>query len=79
MFAAVELVKDKSTRERLAPDAAGAVICRDTCVANGLMVRATADAMIMAPPLVCSVEEIDILVDKFAAALDKTAEHYKVG
>ena len=79
MFAAVELVKDKVTRERLAPESAGAVVCRDTCVASGLMVRATADAMIMAPPLVCSIEEIDILVDKFAAALDKTADHYGVG
>jgi putrescine aminotransferase len=79
MFAAVELVKDKSTKERLAPESAGAVVCRDLCVASGLMVRATADAMIMAPPLVCSIEEIDILVDKFAAALDKTAEHYKIG
>jgi len=78
MFAAVELVADKSTRERLAPESAAAVICRDTCVASGLMVRATADAMIMAPPLVCSIEEIDILVDKFAAALDKTADHYGI-
>jgi putrescine aminotransferase len=79
MFAAVELVKDKSTRERLAPESAAAVVCRDTCVDSGLMVRATGDAMIMAPPLVCSVEEIDILVDKFAAALDTTADYYKVG
>ena len=79
MFAAVELVKDKTTRERLAPESAAAVICRDACVDSGLMVRATADAMIMAPPLVCSVEEIDILVDKFAAALDKTADYYKIG
>ncbi len=79
MFAAVELVANKTTRERLAPESAAAVICRDICVESGLMVRATADAMIMAPPLVCSVEEIDVLVDTFAAALDKTAEHYGIG
>jgi len=79
MFAAVELVKDKATRERLAPESAAAVICRDTAVASGLMVRATGDAMIMAPPLVCSIEEIDTLVDKFTAALDKTADHYGIG
>ncbi len=79
MFAAVELVRDKTTRERLAPESAAAVICRDTAVASGLMVRATADAMIMAPPLVCTPEEIDIVVAKFSAALDKTADHYKVG
>ncbi len=78
MFAAVELVKNKSSRERLAPESAGAVVCRDAAVASGLMVRATGDAMIMAPPLVCSIEEIDTLVDKFSAALDKTAEHYEI-
>jgi len=78
MFAAVELVKDKSSKQRLAPEAEGAEFCRDTAVANGLMVRATGDAMIMAPPLVCSSEEIDILVDKFTQALDVTAAHYGV-
>ena len=30
MFAAVELVRDKGSRERLAPNSAGAVFCRDT-------------------------------------------------
>ncbi|MEH6591392.1 MAG: aspartate aminotransferase family protein [Halioglobus sp.] len=78
MFAAVELVKDKSSRERLAPESGGAVFCRDNAVSNGLMVRATGDAMIMAPPLVCSIAEIDTLVDTFTEALDATAAHYGV-
>jgi putrescine---pyruvate transaminase len=78
MFAAVELVKDKSSRERLAPESGGAVFCRDTAVSNGLMVRATGDAMIMAPPLVCSIAEIDTLVDTFTMALDATAAHFGV-
>jgi len=78
MFAAVELVKDKTTRERLAPDSAAAVVCREAAIAGGLMVRATGDAMIMAPPLICSIEEIDTLVDTFTAALDTTAAHYGV-
>jgi putrescine aminotransferase len=78
MFAAVELVRDKSSKERLAPEAAGASFCRDSAVGNGLMVRATNDAMIMAPPLVCSIEEIDTLVDTFTMALDATAAHYGV-
>ena len=78
MFAAIELVKDKSSRERLAPDAEAAVICRDHCVSNGLMMRATGDAMISAPPLICNREEIDFLVDTFAMALDKTAGHYGI-
>ena len=52
----------------------GAVFCRDTANANGLMVRQTGDAMIMAPPLISSTEEIDILVAKLARALDETAD-----
>jgi len=79
MFAAVELVRDKGSRERLAPDSQAAVYCRDTANDNGLMVRQTGDAMIMAPPLICNIAEIDSLVDKLGEALDQTAAHYGVG
>ena len=78
MFAAVELVREKGSRERLAPESAGAVFCRNTANAAGLMVRQTGDAMITAPPLVCNREEIDSLVDMLTEALDKTADHYGV-
>jgi putrescine aminotransferase len=76
MFAAVELVRDKGSRERLAPDGESAVFCRDTVNDDGLMVRQTGDAMIMAPPLICNKAEIDSLVDMLAVGLDKTAAHY---
>ncbi|WP_116368220.1 aspartate aminotransferase family protein [Parahaliea mediterranea] len=78
MFAALELVKDKGSRERLAPESAGAVYCRDRANSNGLMVRQTGDAMIMAPPLVCSTGEIDILIEKLGMALDETAGHFGI-
>ena len=78
MFAAVELVRDKGSRERLAPESQAAVYCRDRANSNGLMVRQTGDAMIMAPPLVSQREEIDELVDKLHQALDETARHYSV-
>lgn len=78
MFAAVELVRDKNTRARMAPDSQAAVHCRDRANSNGLMVRQTGDAMIMAPPLVSSREEIDTLVAKLLQALDETAAHYGV-
>ena len=78
MFAAVELVRDKHSRERLAPEGAAAVYCRDRANDNGLMVRQTGDAMITAPPLVCSREEIDELADTLAQALDQTAAEYGV-
>jgi putrescine aminotransferase len=78
MFAALELVRDKGSRERLAPQSAGAVFCRETTNEGGLMVRQTGDAMIMAPPLICNKEEIDNLVDMLAVGLDKTADQYSV-
>ena len=78
MLGAVELVRDKHSRERLAPDAAGAVYCRDRANAAGLMVRQTGDAMISAPPLICSESEIDTLVARLAVALDQTAAHFGV-
>jgi putrescine aminotransferase len=78
MFGAVELVGDKHSRARLAPNAAAAQFCRDAAVDLGLVVRQTGDAMITAPPLVCSRAEIDGLVDLFATALDRTAAQYGV-
>jgi putrescine---pyruvate transaminase len=78
MFAAVELVRDKGSRERLAPESEAAVYCRDQANSNGLMVRQTGNAMITAPPLVCATSEIDVLVEKLVKALDLTAAHYGV-
>jgi len=78
MFAAIELVRDKGSRERLAPESEGAVFCRNTANEAGLMVRQTGDAMIIAPPLVCNTDEIDSLVDMLGEALDTTASHYGI-
>ncbi len=78
MLGALELVRDKHSRERLAPESAGAVYCRNQANAGGLMVRQTGDAMIMAPPLICNRREIDNLVNMLARALDETARHYGI-
>jgi putrescine aminotransferase len=78
MFAALELVRDKGSRERLAADSAGAVFCRDTANELGLMVRQTGDAMIMAPPLVCEEAHIDLLLERLGQALDATARQFGV-
>jgi putrescine aminotransferase len=77
-FAAVELVRDKHSRERLAPESAGAVFCRDTANDHGLMVRQTGDAMIMAPPLICEARAHRLPHRALGEALDVTAKHYGV-
>jgi len=78
LVAAVELVRDKGSRERLAPESEAAVYCRDRAIESGLMVRQTGDAMIFSPPFVTTLEEVDALVNNLADALDKTASHYGV-
>ena len=78
MVAALDLVKDKSTRERLAPDAEGAVFCRDVAVSNGVIVRAVDNNIISAPPIICNEAEIDMLIERLLIGLDATAKKYGV-
>jgi putrescine aminotransferase len=71
MLGAIELVKDKATRERYTDKGAG-MICRQFCFDNGLIMRAVGDTMILAPSLVISPAEIDELVEKARKCLDLT-------
>ena len=74
MFGAVELVKNKDTREAFPEELGVGTICRDFCFNNGLIMRAVGDKMIISPPLVMSQNEIDELIEKARLCLDLTAE-----
>ena len=71
LLGAIELVKDKATRARYEGKGVG-MICRQFCFDNGLIMRAVGDTMIIAPPLVISLAEIDELVAKARLCLDLT-------
>lgn len=71
LLGAIELVKDKTTRERHEGRGVG-MICRQFCFDNGLIMRAVGDTMIIAPSLVITSEEIDELVSKARMCLDLT-------
>ena len=73
MLGAIELVKNKATRERYPSEFGVGMICRGHCFDNGLIMRAVGDTMIIAPPLVISKAEIDELLDKARRCLDLTA------
>jgi putrescine aminotransferase len=73
MLGAIELAKNKQTRERFPSELGVGMICRGHCFANGLIMRAVGDTMIIAPPLVISKTEIDELVEKARKCLDLTA------
>ena len=76
MLGALELVKNKKTRERFAESGVG-MRCRQHCFQNGLVMRAVGDTMIISPPLVINEEEIDELIVKARRCLDATAADVK--
>jgi putrescine aminotransferase len=79
LVGAIEIVKDKTTRERFHKDLGAGGRCRDFCVDNGLVMRAVGNTMIMSPPLVVENKHIDELVEKAWKCLDLTAESLATG
>ncbi len=73
LLGAVELVKNKTTRERFPKPGSTGTVCRDHALRTGLVLRATGDTMLMSPPLVISEQQIDEMLQKTRAALDLTA------
>ncbi len=72
LIGALELVKDKSSRQRFDNKGTLGFECRKNCIENGLVMRSVGDTMIISPPLVISHDQIDELIEKAAIALDKT-------
>ena len=68
---ALELVKDKGTRERFDAKGSAGIACRDAAGENKLIMRAVEDSMIMCPPLIISHAEIDEMVEKIGLSLDQ--------
>jgi len=73
MLAAIELVKSKEGPELFADVGTVGMMCRDHAVANGLMMRAVRDGMILSPPLTFTRDNIDATAAIAKTALDATA------
>jgi putrescine aminotransferase len=72
LMGAILLVKDKTSGAAFAPELEVGMACRTHCFANGLIMRAVGDRMIIAPPLVISRTQIDELVGLIWRCLDLT-------
>ena len=72
LMGALELTPNKATRAKFEDGGAAGLICRTHCFDGGLVMRATGDTMIIAPPLVITPAEIDTLIERATDALDKT-------
>ena len=75
MLAAVELVTDKVAKTPLPAEAAPARRVFDRAWDNGLVIRAFATGILgYAPPLCCTDDEIDAIIERTAKTLDQTLE-----
>jgi putrescine aminotransferase len=72
LMGALLLVKDKHTDQPFPSDLEVGVTCRRHCFANGLVMRAVGDRMIIAPPLVITRAQIDEMVSRIRRCLDLT-------
>ncbi len=79
LIAGLELVEDKARRRYFPPARRVGLTCRDHCFAQGLVMRAVRDVMVLAPPLIITEAEIDQLVARARAALDLTARDLGLG
>ena len=73
MLAAVELVTDKAAKTPLPPAADPARRIFDRAWENGLVIRAFSHGVLgYAPPLCCTADEIDAIVERTRRTLDQT-------
>lgn len=72
LMGSLALTPVKGERARFAAEAGTAgFITRERCFANNVIIRHVYDRMIIAPPLVITPSEIDILIERATKALDE--------
>lgn len=77
LMGALLLVKDKATGTPWEAERDIGMVCRAHCFGNGLIMRAVGDRMIVAPPLVMTVAQIDEMAALIRKCLDLTLEEVK--
>ena len=79
MMGALELVPAKPERRYFPERGTVGGRTRDIALGNGLILRATNDAMLLSPPLVISRAQVDELFEKAWKSLDQAAAEFGVG
>jgi putrescine aminotransferase len=79
LIGALELTPDKPARAKFPKPGEVGTFCRDAAYREGLILRATGDCMLIAPPFVLTEAEADILIERTRSALDATWQEVKKG
>ena len=72
LMGAIQMVQDPATGRTFPGEHEVGMICRAHCFANGLVMRAVGDRMIVAPPLVITRAQVEELVGLARKCLDLT-------
>jgi 4-aminobutyrate---pyruvate transaminase len=72
LVGALELVKDKRTKEPFTPQQGVGIQLAKLCQDEGLITRAIADSIAFCPPLIITEAEIEEMFRRFAKGLDAT-------
>lgn len=74
LIGALELVADKAARTGLEKPGAIGAVAMDELLQAGVVSRAMGDALAFCPPLIITCSQVDDLMDRTAAVLDRTAD-----
>jgi 4-aminobutyrate--pyruvate transaminase len=77
LIAAVELIRDKATKASFDPVGKVGSYLNDRATEEGLIIRNMGDSIAFCPPLIITQDEIDHILTRFSAALNKTLEWVK--
>ena len=77
MMGALQLVRNKAEGESFDPGLEVGMVCRGHCFGNGLIMRAVGDRMIVAPPLVMTIAQVDEMAALIRKCLDLTLADVK--
>ncbi|KAB0584249.1 aspartate aminotransferase family protein [Ideonella dechloratans] len=77
LMGAIQLVKDKATRQFFPSSLEVGMVCRGHCFGNGLVMRAVGDRMVIAPPLIITRAQIDEMMTLIRRCLDLTLADVK--
>lgn len=72
LMIAIELAEDKAGHKPYPSARKVGLTCRNFATEGGLIMRACRDTMVLAPPLVISDEEVGLVVERAAQAIDQT-------
>ncbi len=72
LMGALQLVKDKALGTPFPDEREVGMVCRGHCFANGVIMRAVGDRMIIAPPLVITRPQVDEMMTLIRRCLDLT-------